>query len=94
MDPNLILTLARDNKATELAALIQQQGTSPNAGNKVCRDVVVCCAGLQVELAESVVAAAVQMGQTALHVAALWGNQDAIRVLIQLGANVNQTNVR
>jgi len=33
-DPNLILTLARDNKATELEALIQQ-GVPPNAANKV-----------------------------------------------------------
>lgn len=33
-DPNLILTLARDNKATELTALIQQ-GVPPNAANKV-----------------------------------------------------------
>lgn len=35
-----------------------------------------------------------QMGQTALHVAALWGNTDAIRVLIQLGANPNAENMR
>lgn len=35
-----------------------------------------------------------QMGQTALHVASLWGNQDAIRVLIQLGANPNAQNMR
>lgn len=34
------------------------------------------------------------MGQTGLHVAALWGNLDAARVLMQLGANPNQTNVR
>lgn len=34
------------------------------------------------------------MGQTALHVASLWGNQDAIRVLIQLGANPNAQNMR
>lgn len=35
MDPNLILTLARDNRATELAALIQQGAVNVNGGNKV-----------------------------------------------------------
>jgi hypothetical protein len=34
MDPNFILTLARDNKAAELIALVQQ-GYPVNAGNKV-----------------------------------------------------------
>ncbi|GLC46083.1 hypothetical protein PLESTM_001823500 [Pleodorina starrii] len=38
--------------------------------------------------------AANEFGQTALHVASLWGNQDAIKVLIELGANVNITNSR
>jgi hypothetical protein len=34
MDPHFILTLARDNKAAELLALVQQ-GYPVNAGNKV-----------------------------------------------------------
>jgi ankyrin repeat protein len=35
-----------------------------------------------------------QMGQTPLHVAALWGNLDAIKALIQAGANVSAQNMR
>jgi ankyrin repeat protein len=35
-----------------------------------------------------------QMGQTAMHVAALWGNLEAIKVLLANGANVNHTNSR
>jgi ankyrin repeat protein len=34
------------------------------------------------------------MGQTAMHVAALWGNLEAIKVLIANGADVNHTNSR
>jgi ankyrin repeat protein len=34
------------------------------------------------------------MGQTAMHVAALWGNQEAIKVLLANGADVNCTNSR
>jgi ankyrin repeat protein len=34
------------------------------------------------------------MGQTGMHVAALWGNLEAIKVLLENGANVNQTNSR
>eukprot|EP00878_Enallax_costatus_P016912 GHUV01017754.1.p1 GENE.GHUV01017754.1~~GHUV01017754.1.p1 ORF type:complete len:411 (+),score=140.65 GHUV01017754.1:1100-2332(+) len=37
---------------------------------------------------------AVQMGQTALHIAALWGNKETIKVLIDNGADVNCTNSR
>lgn len=33
MDPNLILTLARDNRAADLAALIRQ-GVNPNSANR------------------------------------------------------------
>lgn len=32
------------------------------------------------------------VGQSALHIAALWGNTESVQVLIQLGANVNATN--
>lgn len=35
-----------------------------------------------------------QMGQTALHIAALWGNVEAARILIALGADVNSMNAR
>jgi ankyrin repeat protein len=34
------------------------------------------------------------MGQTAMHVAALWGHQEAIAVLLANGADVNCTNSR
>ena len=33
-----------------------------------------------------------QVGQTALHIACLWGNASAVRTLIGGGADVNQTN--
>lgn len=32
------------------------------------------------------------VGQTALHIAALWGNVESVRLLIELGANVNAQN--
>jgi hypothetical protein len=35
-----------------------------------------------------------QMGQTPLHIAALWGNLEAAEVLIKLGAEVNIQNSR
>jgi hypothetical protein len=35
VDPNLLLTLARDNKAADLIRLIRQQGVPVNLGNKV-----------------------------------------------------------
>ncbi|KAG2498546.1 hypothetical protein HYH03_003297 [Edaphochlamys debaryana] len=38
--------------------------------------------------------AANEFGQTALHVAALWGNINAVKVLLELGADVNVTNSR
>lgn len=34
-----------------------------------------------------------QIGQTALHVAALWGNCDALRALLDLGADANVQNM-
>lgn len=34
------------------------------------------------------------MGQTPMHIAALWGNVEAIQVLLAAGANVNVENVR
>lgn len=34
------------------------------------------------------------MGQTAMHVAALWGHQEAIKVLVANGADVKATNSR
>lgn len=42
MDPNLPLTLARDNKAAELAALLQS-GWPVNTGNKVGGAGTTCC---------------------------------------------------
>lgn len=36
VDPNLLLTLARDNKAADLIRLVKQQGVPVNLGNKVC----------------------------------------------------------
>ncbi|KAG2445106.1 hypothetical protein HYH02_008973 [Chlamydomonas schloesseri] len=38
--------------------------------------------------------AANEFGQTALHVAALWGNVEAIQALVECGADVNITNSR
>jgi hypothetical protein len=35
-----------------------------------------------------------QMGQTAMHIAALWGNQDALRALLDCGGDVNVQNSR
>jgi hypothetical protein len=35
VDPNLLLSLARDNKAADLIRLIRQQGVPVNLGNKV-----------------------------------------------------------
>lgn len=35
MDPNFILSLARDNKANELAAMVRQLGVPVNTANKV-----------------------------------------------------------
>jgi hypothetical protein len=155
MDPNLPLALARDNKAAELAALIQS-GWPVNTGNKVGRVCWIfehsallcfiiknvlhkCCSrsrwlalhashlptlvarrwtvvscdsksllstqlGFSGPLDESstntpqptcrLCGLLLQMGQTPLHVAALWGNLDAVRVLIQHGANVNAQNMR
>jgi ankyrin repeat protein len=39
-------------------------------------------------------ACCVQIGQNALHIAALWGNLETIRTLIELGADVNCPNQR
>ena len=35
-----------------------------------------------------------QMGQTALHIAALWGSYAAAEKLLDLGSNVNVENAR
>lgn len=47
----------------------------------------LCDAGVPVEFCN-------QIGQTALHVAALWGSVDAAKELLDLGANVNAENAR
>ena len=35
-----------------------------------------------------------QMGQTALHIACLWGNIETVAKLLDLGADVNCENMR
>jgi ankyrin repeat protein len=35
-----------------------------------------------------------QFGQTALHVASLWGNAETVKTLLDLGADVNIQNSR
>jgi hypothetical protein len=35
-----------------------------------------------------------QMGQTAIHIASLWGNVETIQALLRLGADANAENVR
>lgn len=51
MDPNLPLTLARDNKAAELAALLQS-GWPVNTGNKVGTGITCCVSCLATACAE------------------------------------------
>lgn len=36
----------------------------------------------------------VQFGQTALHIASLWGNVEAIKALLELGADASIPNSR
>ena len=38
--------------------------------------------------------ASTQMGQTALHIACLWGNMEVVTKLLDLGADVNCENMR
>jgi len=64
----VILTLARDNRVSDVRRAVEA-GLSPvNFGN--------------------------QIGQTALHIAALHGNVETVQVLIELGANANAANSR
>jgi hypothetical protein len=46
MDPNFVLSLARDNKANELAALVRQLGVPVNTANKVGAEVWLVCLSL------------------------------------------------
>jgi ankyrin repeat protein len=102
MDPVVLLALARDNKAAELAAVLKA-GVPPGLGNKVrqrarLRVVLWCCMRRELRAwlsaARLAAPAPPQMGQTALHVAALWGNKEAVAVLLEHGADVNQMNSR
>lgn len=62
-----LLTLARDNKADQIRAMVAR-GVPANLAN--------------------------EFGQTALHIASLWGNVDAIDALIDLGADASIPNSR
>lgn len=58
-----------------------------------CVDVYNQCAAIDLK-SRALLLLLFQFGQSSLHIAVLWGNLEAARALLELGANVNICNSR
>ena len=103
VNPSCILTFARDNNSELIFKAVKDyeipvdwsNGVGCHASTSSLRSLIstgLPCDGLLSRYV--LVLCLLQIGQTALHVAALHGNLEASLALLELGMDVNMTNLR